>query len=159
MLDVTLPTQHTSYHPDNLHSIALDSLDGSSLTSIEFTHDGASSIVSENSSANLDHSLSLSAAHRRIKQLERELERSDAAVTEAIQDTFKARTESRMLSKKLNLTAKSNVDKNGMVAKGEETSNAAMDKVALKGKLAVAQAERDKACGVVAEIRRLLEKA
>lgn len=95
----------------------------------------------------------LAEAQQRIRQLERELERSDTAVTNAIQQTFKAQNDARALAEK--------------IAAIEESQNRAAedwnvvvecDNVALKQRLETAQTERDRAMRLVEEIKCLLSE-
>jgi len=96
----------------------------------------------------------LAQARRQILRLESELERSDIAVADAIQQTFDARNKARLLEEQIReLETKQEkalavVDWNAVLAGDNES---------LKRNLEVAVRERDKALALVGDIRRLVE--
>ncbi|KAF7356419.1 Rho-GAP domain-containing protein [Mycena venus] len=98
-------------------------------------------------------------ALRRISLLERELERSDVAVGEAISETFKAREQVKELEAKLRVYEKRppvlelTLDKR---AADDWHAVLQADTEALKWQLAEAQKERDAALQVVEEIKTLV---
>ncbi|KAJ7880055.1 hypothetical protein B0H14DRAFT_3434797 [Mycena olivaceomarginata] len=98
-------------------------------------------------------------ALRRISLLERELERSDVAVAEAISETFKAREQVKDLEVKLRAYEKRppalelNLDRR---VTDDWRAVLQADTEALKRQLAEAQGERDAALQVVEEIKRLM---
>jgi transketolase len=98
-------------------------------------------------------------ALRRIGLLERELERSDVAVAEAISETFKAREQVKELEVKLRAYEKRapalelNLDRR---VADDWRAVLQADTEALKRQLAEAQGERDAALQVVEEIKRLM---
>lgn len=96
----------------------------------------------------------LAEANRHIKALERELERNDIVVTDAIQETWKARDTASMLEKRVR-------ELEGREGILNDWSNAAIvmcDKEddEVKRRLQVAVQERDEAWKVVGEIRKLM---
>ncbi|KAJ7117748.1 hypothetical protein C8R44DRAFT_791396 [Mycena epipterygia] len=110
-----------------------------------------------------DRELSHIQALRRISLLERELERSDVAVADAISETFRAREQVKELEAKLRIQEKGagthppvlelKLDK-----RAEDDWHAVLhsDTEALKLQLAEAHQERDAALQLVEEIKRLM---
>ncbi|KAJ7255437.1 hypothetical protein B0H12DRAFT_532540 [Mycena haematopus] len=98
-------------------------------------------------------------AIRRISLLERELERSDVAVAEAISETFKAREQVKELEGKLRIYERHppalelKLDKR---VADDWHAVVQADTEALKWQLAEAQRERDAALQLVEEIKRLM---
>jgi hypothetical protein len=102
-------------------------------------------------------------ALRRISLLERELERSDVAVAEAISETFKAREQVKDLEAKLRVYERGTgthppVLELKLDKRATDDWHAVLqaDTEALKMQLAEAQTERDAALQVVEEIKRLM---
>ncbi|KAJ7491950.1 hypothetical protein FB451DRAFT_512358 [Mycena latifolia] len=102
-------------------------------------------------------------ALRRISLLERELERSDVAVAEAISETFKAREQVKELEAKLRAQSKDTGKRPPMLElrldeRAVDDWHAVLqsDSEALKIQLAEAQKERDAALQLVEEIKKLM---
>ncbi|KAJ7140306.1 hypothetical protein C8R43DRAFT_595123 [Mycena crocata] len=113
-----------------------------------------------------ERELSYLQAIRRISVLERELERSDVAVADAISETFRAREQVKELEAKLRTHEKKNIGKHPppllelkLDSRAADDWHAILqsDTEALKIQLAEARRERDAALQVVEEIKRLMK--